>query len=714
MKSCHATVLALALVSGVANGEAFSGTVSSEGDTAIPFAFVGLLTPDFGLAAHTATDMDGAFAIETEAESKYVVVQPPPREDADGIGVYSFEPRIHERNGATEADIRLPDAGCLVAMAYDAEGRLLRWEDFMRRGNFGGQFMYAADLDDRMTPAAVWPVFDAEARALGSPREKGLPALVVAPDAPTVLQVLFWEVPGYGKVQLAADNAGEGYRLKTAGDHLTLRLNVEFARTAVHNLVRRRDYYSAEAAADIDGLVAALDDVLAKSEPVPQAAAADRVLADALDLRDRLELDAARDAASAYRKGVLRIEVRDASGQPVPGCSVDITQQSHDFRFGVFQGGEYREKAMSAARDAGFELATVLLAWGWSDAKQYANRWGEFDTFIGISPLRDLGFTVKTHGAVWLQEYGVLPDYARALPLPELHQAILEQQGALLDAFGDKITLWEAMNEPASTNTVDMPREEVLSLIQKAADAIKNVPETVTLINNPHEFDYGRKYMFYALDGQPVDDYNLTYLAFLEEAQKAGALAAIDVIGLQFYPGSHLAESLGGIEGPAPPPPWLTDTLDRYARFGLPVHITEFSVPASYGPDWNTGYWHEPSNETTQAEYAEAAFTLAFGHPSVQSITWWDVSDRESSVVTGGLLDTAGNPRPAYERIRQLIADWTTSLALITDDAGVAVGGVFGGEYDVEVQQADGAPVQASIHVPERQHVTLTIETGAS
>jgi len=103
--------------------------------------------------------------------------------------------------------------------------------------------------------------------------------------------------------------------------------------------------------------------------------------------------------------GRIRVKVEDSSGAPVPGCTVQAKQRAHDFLFGVFEGSPYNAPAFTAAREAGFELATVLLGWNWTDAKSgQVDKTGIERTF-GISALGKLGYTVKAHGVVWLQQY---------------------------------------------------------------------------------------------------------------------------------------------------------------------------------------------------------------------------------------------------------------------------------------------------------------------
>jgi len=226
--------------------------------------------------------------------------------------------------------------------------------------------------------------------------------------------------------------------------------------------------------------------------------------------------------------------------------------------------------------------------------------------------------------------------------------------------------------------------------------------------------DYGRKHLLYGLDGNPVDDYRQTYLAFLRAADESGALEQVDVIGLQFYPGYRFNASLGGYQGPAYTPGWLVDTLERYGSLDRPIHITEFSVPSHYGEGWFAGYWREPWNPATQADYAAAVFTLAFGTPSVGSITWWDVTDRKPSVLTGGLVAANGDPKPAFERIRDCIQRWSTQTSVTTDENGCAQLEAFAGHYKATARLDNGRAIEKRFHLPAREKIDVILKAGGA
>lgn len=708
----RAVLPALLLVASGAWSEAITGTLQSDGGAAIPGAFLALLSPAFEPLDTAISAGDGSFRFSRAPQDAMLVAQPPATLAMDGVNAFRHAPRIFSLEQArSPLALTLPESVSLVIVAHDRTGRVMRWRDFQALGEYGGQFLYVTNLDDEMREAAVWPVHGRLTGADGGPREEGLPAALVPPGEACALRVLFWPTAGYGKLNLRVDNAGAGFRLDSAEDNRTLYLNLELARTAVQDLVRRMDRYPEAAAGAIRALELRIAGIARIEDRADQARAADDLLVEALRLRDALEIEAARARIPRLRQGTLEVQLAEVDAPE--SWRIEIEQVRRDFLFGVFEGSPYNARAFEIAREAGFELATILPGWAWTENPRARRQ--QIDQVFGIGALNALDYEVKAHGVVWIQDYGILPERAKGMEPAALEKALLEHQAALLGLFEDAIGTWEAMNEPAATNTLGLPRERMFALMDGAARNIQAAGRP-TLVNSPHELSHGAKFFLYGVDGRPTDDYALTYSDFLKRAEAAGALEAIDIIGLQFYPGFHLNEGWGHLQGPAQTPAHLIETVDRYTRFGRPLHITELSFPSSYGADWFSGYWREPWTETTQADYAEAVFTLAFGHPQVESITWWDVMDTKPAVITGGLVHDNGAPKPAFERIRALLDAWTTREEHAPGAGGEAAFTGFAGRYRVTAHPPSGsglAPIEAEAVIRAGETAPLTLRADA-
>ena len=150
----------------------------------------------------------------------------------------------------------------------------------------------------------------------------------------------------------------------------------------------------------------------------------------------------------------------------------------------------------------------------------------------------------------------------------------------------------------------------------------------------------------------------------------------------------------------------MWNTLNRLALLKLPVYFTELSVisgaPRAFNfrpanPPWPT----TPKGEAAQAAYLELFYRLAYSHPAVAGITYWDYSDRSTWLnCPVGLLRKDGSPKPAYWRLDHLINDeWRTNGVFRADANGrVVVPHAFEGEYRIS---ADGASMRGD-HSPQQ------------
>jgi hypothetical protein len=693
----------VALLCTAAQGATVSGKVSSTDGKPLDKCFVALLNPGFASVANTVTAPDGAFSFDTEAKDGYLYVNPATHVSPSGEEARFHQPRQYKYAGETSIDITLPDAATLVLAGYTPQGKFFDYKLYETLGKYGGQFLYATNLQDEAVPAKVIEVGISE--VTDAQDRSTRPAVVVEPGKPIALSIMFWPTLSYGKLQLKMDNGGKGYMLPQAGDVLKLNVNVELAKSAVAKLEECRSGY-ATGSDRIDALTERMNKL--PEEQRAAAAEADAILADALRLRDELELARAKAAIPEVRKGKLTVQVTGAiaGGE----YKVSVKQISRDFWFGAYEGSPYNAKAYEAARKAGFDFATVLPAWNWTQNPQLNK--GAIDSTFGLGALDKLGYRIKAHGVVWMQDYGLMPEFAKGLSHDELKQQALAHQDALLDTIDPVIDVWEAMNEPANTNVPKLPRDDMKALVSGAATNIvaKGKP---SLVNSPHEFSYGGKYWLHNLDGTPTDDFPQTYSEFLSEAQAAGTLNDIDIVGLQCYPGFHLNADWANAQGPAYTPSHLLDTLLQYTRFGRSIHITELSFPSSYGEDWYSGYWREKWTPQTQADYATLVYALAFAEPALHSITWWDITDAKPSVISGGLLEKTGKPKPVFEAITGLMEEWTSDGAEAAMDAsGKATLDLFGGEYEVTVTGPKGFKHTETFHLMERWNGTVTVDAA--
>jgi endo-1,4-beta-xylanase len=165
-----------------------------------------------------------------------------------------------------------------------------------------------------------------------------------------------------------------------------------------------------------------------------------------------------------------------------------------------------------------------------------------------------------------------------------------------------------------------------------------------------------------------------------------GCLAAgiqIDVIGIQ----SHMHKGYWGIEK-------TLKVLDHFGRFNLPIHFTENSFLSGHvvPPEINdlqdylvTDWPSTPEGEARQAEQVRTHYKTLFAHPSVEAITWWDMSDGAWLNAPAGLLRRDQSPKPAYKELLKLIKGewWLSPTHLTTDERGQLEFSGFLGNYEL-------------------------------
>jgi endo-1,4-beta-xylanase len=148
----------------------------------------------------------------------------------------------------------------------------------------------------------------------------------------------------------------------------------------------------------------------------------------------------------------------------------------------------------------------------------------------------------------------------------------------------------------------------------------------------------------------------------------------IDAIGEQ----AHFAETLVG-------PARMVQTLDRFARLGLPIRITELDIVTE--------------DEQLQADYLRDFLTAAFSHPAVDGIVLWGFWEGQINKPQAALWRKDWSLKPAGRVFVDLLTDkWSTDVSLVSDDRGRVDFRGFRGEYELTVN-ASGATRTVRAHL---------------
>ena len=350
------------------------------------------------------------------------------------------------------------------------------------------------------------------------------------------------------------------------------------------------------------------------------------------------------------RQGVLNVSVTDAQGRAVKGATVRVAQKRHQFLFGgaLFniepnRGSAEQGRYQKAFLDL-FNFGTVPLYWGSFEAEQGKPKYEETDALVAWAGAH--GLELKGHPLVWHQVY---PSWAPTEPEATIPLLKARVKG-LVNHYGDAIKYWDAVNEANSPETA--PGNGISNwLVQNGAPAVVK-----TVLGWAREA--GAQALLY-------NDFELTedYVSLVRSLQAAGQ--APDGLGLQAH--QHQA---------AWPLADITDKCDTFGALGLPLHFSEVTLLSGdlqTNPNALPSPWPStPEGEARQAEDVVNFYTMAYACPAVQSITWWDISDKGAwKGAPAGLLHADMTPKPAYTALRKLIKEkWWTNTQGVTDASG--------------------------------------------
>jgi GH35 family endo-1,4-beta-xylanase len=391
---------------------------------------------------------------------------------------------------------------------------------------------------------------------------------------------------------------------------------------------------------------------------------------------DEAQVIAGIDARiQTFRTAPLTVNVVDADGHPVPGATVSVEHLRHKFWFGAgFDWGLLKADKTRADRYHReaflrlFNAATVQLY-----AASYESRPGVYsdeDYMQALDWLDDHGLRASCDSLYWnlaaprwleARDASVkaLEGWMDGL-LQHASQSILPR-AASVDVFNE-VVAWDRFRTPLTP---------VLAGGRKAAVIA----------------DYLRR--FKALNPRStamVNDYDTTpaYCELLQQVVDQGG--ALDAIGLQ----SQMQNGSWSVAK-------VWNVLNRLALLKRPIFFTKLSVvsgtPRDFNfrqadPAWNT----TPEGEAAQADYLELFYRLAYSHPAVAGVTYWDYSDRSAWLgCPVGLLRKDGSPKPAYWRLDRLINhEWRTRGTYLADAGGrLVVPHAFEGEYRISCEGVD-------------------------
>jgi len=534
--------------------------------------------------------------------------------------------------------------------------------------------------------------------ATGSPCfgiQHGLgPIRVAVPPGARVSLDILWPVAGFGKLLLNADGDGLGYATNSSSP-ATIEIPTDFARSRLLRIKRwvidhsNGRFASVEARQKLQTAENLLVERRLVSEPSQRTTLSERALTLAMEAGEQEVLAEARESIEKRRRPMM-VRVLDANGAATPNVILQVRQTRFDFLFGVYNDG-YDPATVTRLTSAGLNYAVLHIPWEQTEPLPAAFSFDQIDRVYNPSELAENNFTLNGHGVIWFAS-GELPAYMDDMRgnADAISARVKAHLAHVIAHYGDRIGIWEANNE-GNTAWARWGLDEtgIINVIQAASEEIhRDSPHSKVIVNlslplgedaSIKHYPFIRQISSGRVDVSSIDTYQFAQ-------HLIAANVPFDILGLQFYNGGFIDVIPGGIQMPYIDLFRFATELDRYSALGKPLQVTELAVGSVQHRGSGESWWHNAASESTQADYLAGVFTIAYGHPNVTGINWWNLYDEGSFVRGGGLIGASLRPKAAYRRLAELLEGWRSSATISTAADGFATFDGSPGDYEISAQ----------------------------
>lgn len=353
---------------------------------------------------------------------------------------------------------------------------------------------------------------------------------------------------------------------------------------------------------------------------------------------------AAQARIEKLRKGNLQVRVFDASGHAVRHARVNVAMTRHAFDWGASldnrfyydqspEGQKYRDTFFQNFNVAVLGRALKYGEWNGDSYDAQGHRYTREEALAFVKFLRDRNIRVRGHNLVW-------PSWMYLPSLKPLASDPAKLQQTLIDHITDEVSAlkgqcyeWDVVNEPFSNHDIiDIVGEKNMAEWLKAAHRAD--PNARLFVNDNGILEGG---------GDDLNHIN-AYYNTIATLQKNGA--PLGGIGME----GHFSQLVT-------PPTRVLELLDKFAKLGVPIKVTEFDVST---PD-----------ETLMADYMRDYMTLMFSHPAVNGFVQWGFWEGDHWIPQAAPWKHDFSLRPNGQVFRDLVfKQWWTNASGQTNAKG--------------------------------------------
>ena len=401
-----------------------------------------------------------------------------------------------------------------------------------------------------------------------------------------------------------------------------------------------------------------------------------------------------------HRKGQFALVFKDGQGNLLHGVRVRVKQISHEFNFGcnLFCLDHYAEGEKNALWEEKFKkifnYGVVPLYWDALEPREGEPRFEESCEKVLRRPpvdrsvrfCRENGIRMKGHCLVYNSfNPSWMPEDSREIKIriDRRLRAIAERYSEDfhdVDVINEMYRIYKNCYKGMGCRNLQLTDEEEHE--KWAFDLCKR--------HFPNSRLFWNEGLFEVLGETNYSGFRSYYYLAIKEALSRGV--PVEGIGIQYH--ANVEKEYEWAGNPWHPlrhvthPLRLLDALECYGKLGLPLHISEISLP-SYG--------YDEHDEEIQAEITRRLIRLWFSAENMSAIVWWNLADKtaigDENLYHSGLLREDLSEKPAYKAMDELINnEWNT--ALCAEVSGRLNFRGFYGEYEVEAEHGGKRTVQ--------------------
>ncbi|MBP6237974.1 MAG: endo-1,4-beta-xylanase [Saprospiraceae bacterium] len=380
------------------------------------------------------------------------------------------------------------------------------------------------------------------------------------------------------------------------------------------------------------------------------------------------------------RKANLTVNVKDISGNPLSGATVNIEMMEHEFGFGSAivacrtPGNRcYNETYLSKLKNLdgnghGFNVGVTENALKWDG---WEEQWigTPTETVNAVKWLSESGIKMRGHVLVW-PGFDNLPEDMRVNKsnLPYLRNRINERLTTMLThpELSKYIKDWDVINEITQNRDLEYAFDTDPTL-SKGRDLYKEIFKKAKELQ-PELTMYINDYIVESDGGSAAAA--ARYDTYLDEIH-AGEVS-FDGIGFQAHIGKQPTSILK-----------FKQIFDDYStRYNARIKITEYDINKEVDP-------------MIQARYLEDLLTMSFSHPSVDAFIMWGFWDGNHWHQNAPIFNLDWSIKPSGQAyIDKVFNKWWTNEESSSDQSGKVSFRPFKGKHKITVTKNGKEKIQ--------------------